>query len=65
MYGESTDIIDDILNSQRKLIEECDNLQGFIFNFSLMGGKGSGLSSLILLRIKDYYPDKYFYLSVC
>ena len=45
-----------IQDKLRKLVENCDNLSGFMINHSISGGTGSGLTSLILekLSIDDY-----------
>lgn len=45
-------------DSIRKLVEECDNLQGFIFTHSIGGGTGSGLGSLLLQHLSQEYGKK-------
>merc|ERR1712051_576091 len=42
----------------RKLVDNCDNVQGFWVNHSLGGGTGSGLGALILERIAVDYMKK-------
>merc|ERR1719511_187015 len=49
----------DIVNDRlRKLVDNCDNLQGFIINHAVGGGTGSGLGALILERIAVDYRKK-------
>ena len=47
-----------IIQSIRKQIEDCDNLQGFIFTNSISGGTGSGLTTSILHYLSSEYPKK-------
>lgn len=42
----------------RKVADNCTNLQGFILQHSLGGGTGSGLTSLILERLRVEYGKK-------
>jgi tubulin alpha len=42
----------------RKLVDNCDNVQGFVVNHSVGGGTGSGLGALILERIAVDYRKK-------
>ena len=37
--------------------EICDQLQGFQFTHSLGGGTGSGLGTLMIMKIKEEFPD--------
>merc|ERR1712037_509976 len=39
-------------------IEQCDAPQGFQICHSLGGGTGSGMGTLLLLKIRDTYPDR-------
>jgi len=42
----------DLINEKiRKLVDNCDNLQGFIMTHAVGGGSGSGLGMLILERL--------------
>eukprot|EP01022_Parablepharisma_sp_SALTPOND_P021443 TRINITY_DN423_c0_g1_i6.p1 TRINITY_DN423_c0_g1~~TRINITY_DN423_c0_g1_i6.p1 ORF type:complete len:509 (-),score=11.77 TRINITY_DN423_c0_g1_i6:368-1810(-) len=50
-------IIDEALNSTRKMAENCDSLQGFIITSSLLGGN-SGLMCLVLERLSIEYGKK-------
>jgi len=42
----------------RKETERCDCPQGFQLCHSLGGGTGSGMGTLLLLKIRDTYPDR-------
>ena len=57
-YTEGAELIDDVMNVVRKEIERCDCPQGFQICHSLGGGTGSGLGTLLLVRIRDNYPDR-------
>merc|ERR1712154_656029 len=52
---EMMNIINDRI---RKLVDNSDNVQGFLINHSVGGGTGSGLGSLILERIAVDYRKK-------
>merc|ERR1711990_607266 len=51
MGDEAVDII-------RKETEGCDCPQGFQLTQSIGGGTGSGMGTLLLLKIRDNYPDR-------
>lgn len=57
-YTVGKEIMDKVTDRVRKLVDNCDDLQGFIINHSLGGGTGSGLGSLILDRIAVDYRRK-------
>ena len=57
-YQDGPEMIDEIINYIRISIESCDCLQGLQLTQSLGGGTGSGLGSLILLKLRENYPDK-------
>jgi tubulin beta len=42
----------------RKEVENCDCPQGFQICHSLGGGTGSGMGTLLLLKLRDAYPDR-------
>eukprot|EP00486_Rosalina_sp_Unknown_P008139 CAMPEP_0201591484 /NCGR_PEP_ID=MMETSP0190_2-20130828/189653_1 /ASSEMBLY_ACC=CAM_ASM_000263 /TAXON_ID=37353 /ORGANISM="Rosalina sp." /LENGTH=353 /DNA_ID=CAMNT_0048049845 /DNA_START=107 /DNA_END=1164 /DNA_ORIENTATION=- len=42
----------------RKLVDQCNNVQGFVINHSVGGGTGSGLGALLLERIAVDYRKK-------
>jgi len=52
---EQMDVINDRL---RKLVDNSDNVQGFIVNHAVGGGTGSGLGMLILERLAVDYRKK-------
>lgn len=47
-----------IMDSLRKEAEMCDNFLGLEMNFSLGGGTGSGIGSLLLSKLQDEFPSK-------
>lgn len=57
-YTTGRDIIDDVYNSIRKVADQCDSLQGFLFTHSLGGGTGSGLGSLMLEELSAEFGKK-------
>ena len=57
-YSLGSRIIDDCLDSIRKLADTCSTLQGFIITNSTGGGTGSGLGSLIMERLTVDYQKK-------
>ena len=52
-------LIDSALTNIRELVEDCEILDGFILSHSHGGGTGSGLTSLLLERLRDEYHDKH------
>ncbi len=52
------ELLEPILERLRKMADQCDGLQGFIFNHSLGGGTGSGLGSLLLEQLSADYGKK-------
>jgi len=46
------------LDVVRKEVENCDCPQGFQISHSLGGGTGSGMGTLVLLKLRDAYPDR-------
>jgi len=57
-YTVGKEIMDIVNDRVKKLIEECQNLQGFIMTHSVGGGTGSGLGMLILERLAVDYRKK-------
>merc|ERR1712209_80945 len=57
-YTEGAELIDSVLDVVRKEAEGCDCLQGFQICHSLGGGTGSGMGTLVLLKLRDAYPDR-------
>eukprot|EP01084_Bolivina_argentea_P081624 147790_1 len=58
IYTEGAELIDEAVDVIRKDAESCDALEGFQFTHSIGGYTGSFLGSLLLLKIRDNYPDK-------
>jgi tubulin alpha len=57
-YTVGKEQIDKVNDRLRKLVDNCDNVQGFVINHSVGGGTGSGLGALILERIAVDYRKK-------
>jgi len=57
-YTEGAELVDEVLDKIRIAIEGCDAPQGFQLMHSLGGGTGSGMGTLLLLKIRDAYPDR-------
>lgn len=51
-------VVDSVMDVVKREAESCDCLQGFMIFHSLGGGTGSGLSSLIIEKIREEYPDR-------
>jgi len=51
-------MMDKVNDRLRKLVDNCENVQGFIFNHSVGGGTGSGLGSLMLEKLAVDYRKK-------
>eukprot|EP01083_Nonionella_stella_P181961 653324_1 len=50
--------IDAVNDKLRMMVEDCDQLQGFIINNSVAGGTGGGAGALVLERIAVEYRKK-------
>jgi len=57
-YTEGAELVEEVLDCLRKTTEACDSPQGFQLMHSLGGGTGSGMGTLLLLKIRDNYPDR-------
>jgi len=57
-YTEGAELVDSVLDKVRNEIEQCEAPQGFQICHSLGGGTGSGMGTLLLLKIRDAYPDR-------
>jgi tubulin alpha len=57
-YTVGKELIDKTCDRLRKLVDNCDNVQGFCLNHSVGGGTGSGMGALILERIAVDYRKK-------
>ncbi len=57
-YTAGKVMIDQVNDRLRKLVDNCDNVHGFMVNHAVGGGTGSGLGALILERIAVDYRRK-------
>ncbi|KAH8802025.1 alpha tubulin a2 [Flagelloscypha sp. PMI_526] len=57
-YRLGKELIEPILDCIRRLVEDCSNLQTFLFFRSVAGGAGSGLSQLLVDRLTTEYGKK-------
>merc|ERR1711881_702638 len=57
-YTVGKEILDQMGDRLRKLVDNSQNVQGFIMNHAVGGGTGSGLGALILERIAVDYRKK-------
>jgi len=57
-YTEGAELIDDVMEVMRREVEACDCPQGMQISHSLGGGTGSGMGTLLLMKIRDNYPDR-------
>jgi len=57
-YTVGRELIDRVNDRLRKMVDNADNVQGFLINHSVAGGTGSGLGSLILERMAADYRKK-------
>ena len=57
-YTEGAELIDEVVDVIRKESAGCDCSQEFHLKHSLGGGTGSGLGTLLLMKIRDNYPDR-------
>lgn len=57
-FGAGKGMIDQTIDRIRKLVDECDNLQGFMVHHSTGGGTGSGFTALLMERLASIYDTK-------
>jgi len=57
-YTEGAEQIEAVMEKVRGQQEKCDASQAFTLYHSIGGGTGSGFGTLILLKIRDAFPDK-------
>merc|ERR1719230_1322537 len=57
-YTEGAELVESVLDVVRKEMEKADCPQGFQIFHSVGGGTGSGMGTLLLLKIRDGYPDR-------
>jgi len=57
-YTVGKELLDTTLNRIRKIVDQCESLQGFLIFHSIGGGTGSGFASLLLERLSADYQKK-------
>jgi len=57
-YTEGAELVEEVMDTIRVAVEDCEAPQGFQLCHSLGGGTGSGMGTLLLLKIRDGYPDR-------
>merc|ERR1712190_130359 len=57
-YTTGKEIMDSVSDRLKKLVEDCENVQGFMATHSVGGGTGSGMGMLILERLAVDYRKK-------
>lgn len=57
-YTAGQDIIEPTLNAIRKIVDQCNGLQGFLIFHSFGGGTGSGFGSLLMEALSNEYGKK-------
>jgi len=57
-YTVGREMIDKVNDRLRKLVDNCDNVQGFVMKHAVGGGTGSGMGALMLERIAVDYRKK-------
>ncbi|ETO01115.1 alpha-tubulin II, partial [Reticulomyxa filosa] len=57
-YTIGKQIIDQVNDKLRKLVDNCDNVMGFIMTSSISGGTGSGVGVLILEQLCVDYKKR-------
>eukprot|EP00800_Vazella_pourtalesii_P014958 TRINITY_DN3924_c1_g1_i1.p1 TRINITY_DN3924_c1_g1~~TRINITY_DN3924_c1_g1_i1.p1 ORF type:complete len:403 (-),score=45.66 TRINITY_DN3924_c1_g1_i1:125-1333(-) len=57
-YTVGSLLIDDVMDQTRKIVEQCNCLQGFLIYHSFGGGTGSGFTSLYLTKLTVDYLKK-------
>ena len=57
-YTVGKNLLEDVLDKTRKLVDQCSGLQGFFVFHSFGGGTGSGFTSLLMERLSVDYGKK-------
>ena len=57
-YTVGKEIIDQVLNTIRRLTDNCNGLQGFLVFHSFGGGTGSGFTSMLMEKLSMEYSKK-------
>eukprot|EP00918_Siedleckia_nematoides_P091831 GHVU01201615.1.p1 GENE.GHVU01201615.1~~GHVU01201615.1.p1 ORF type:complete len:516 (-),score=81.65 GHVU01201615.1:964-2511(-) len=58
IYTAGKEIVDEVLDRVRGVVNQCDSLQGFMIFHAAGGGTGSGLGSLLAHMLKGEFPRK-------
>lgn len=57
-YTVGKELIDDVVDRVRRVADNCNGLQGFLFTHSFGGGTGSGFGALLLERLSVEFGKK-------
>ena len=57
-YTVGKEMITPVMESLRKIADNCTSLQGFLFFHSFGGGTGSGFTSLLMHELEKEYTKK-------
>ncbi|OQS54413.1 TUB1 [Ecytonucleospora hepatopenaei] len=57
-YTAGQEIIEPTLNAIRKIVDQCNGLQGFLIFHSFGGGTGAGFGSLLMEALSNEYGKK-------
>eukprot|EP00916_Digyalum_oweni_P002917 GHVL01005378.1.p1 GENE.GHVL01005378.1~~GHVL01005378.1.p1 ORF type:complete len:627 (+),score=110.79 GHVL01005378.1:68-1948(+) len=57
-HVEGQPIVEDVMDCIRSEVEKLDSIQGVIITHSLAGGTGSGMTSLLLESLTDFFKEK-------
>ncbi|EHB17433.1 Tubulin beta-4 chain [Heterocephalus glaber] len=57
-YTEGAELVASVLDVVRKEGENCDCLLGFQLTYSLGGGTGSGMGTLLISKVLEEYPHR-------
>eukprot|EP00923_Selenidium_pygospionis_P060491 GHVN01106438.1.p1 GENE.GHVN01106438.1~~GHVN01106438.1.p1 ORF type:complete len:490 (-),score=60.67 GHVN01106438.1:2258-3727(-) len=57
-YSVGKEMVDEVIDGVRRLIEQCSGLQGFLIFSAVGGGTGSGMGSLISQMLGQEFPRK-------
>ncbi|AOW05649.1 Tubulin/FtsZ, GTPase domain-containing protein [Yarrowia lipolytica] len=57
-YTVGKELIDQVMDRVRRVADNCNGLQGFLFTHSFGGGTGSGFGALLLERLSVDFPKK-------
>ena len=64
-YSEGPSLIDPLFNVLRREMESCDCFQSIQLCHAISGGTGGGLGALIISKIQEEFPDRWFPLENC